>query len=351
MDFRFTAALDWRATDAHTLLRAYADRFGPGDAATLLIHGGSVESVAPAAEALGDGSPDMVLVEHVDASELAPRIDAVLGSAAPGDVPCLDAAGLRALFDLRAPGVRRAHRFTCNLCGTDAVAETRGWPRDTATCPRCGSAARFRGLADLIARDLFGSPEPLHALPPRPDLTGVGMSDPLPLAALLGRRMAYANTYYHCEPRLDVCAPGDHAGRYDLVVCSEVLEHVPDWRAALANVVAMARRYVVITVPGGKRRRMDALVGHHRHFVPGQIAAALREEGCDPVWGHRWGWPVHSLYRWGISRAGADRMYRSFGTERYSSVQIGLSNVLYGAFFVNDVFHRGDQIMVLGAKR
>ena len=39
--------------------------------------------------------------------------------------------------------------------------------------------------------------------------------------------MAYANTYYHCEPRLDVCAPGDHAGRYDLVVCSEVLEHVP----------------------------------------------------------------------------------------------------------------------------
>jgi SAM-dependent methyltransferase len=231
MDFRFTAALDWRATDAPTLLRAYADRFGPGDAATLLIHGGSVESVAPAAEALGDGSPDMVLVERAEAAELEPRIDAVLGTG-PAEgiltgVPRLGVGDLRALFDLRIPGVRRAHRFTCNLCGTEAVAETRGWPRDTATCPRCGSAARFRGLADLIARELFGSPEPLHALLPRPDLTGVGMSDPLPLAALLGRRMAYANTYYHCEPRLDVCAPGDHAGRYDLVVCSEVLEHVP----------------------------------------------------------------------------------------------------------------------------
>ena len=223
----FTAALEWGEPGAAGLLRAYAAHFRAGDAATLLIHGGPAADVAAVAADLGDGSPDMVLVEHVEARELAPRIDAVLGTAAPGDVPCLEAAGLRALFDLRVPGVRRAHRFTCNLCGTDAVAETRGWPRDTATCPRCGSAARFRGLADLVARELFDSPEPLHALPPRPDLTGVGMSDPLPLAALLGRRMAYANTYYHCEPRLDVCAPGEHAGRYDLVVCSEVLEHVP----------------------------------------------------------------------------------------------------------------------------
>ena len=39
--------------------------------------------------------------------------------------------------------------------------------------------------------------------------------------------MTYTNTFYHCEPRLDVCAPGEHAGRYDLVVCSEVFEHVP----------------------------------------------------------------------------------------------------------------------------
>jgi SAM-dependent methyltransferase len=39
--------------------------------------------------------------------------------------------------------------------------------------------------------------------------------------------MTYTNTFFHCEPRLDVCAPGDHAGRYDLVICSEVFEHVP----------------------------------------------------------------------------------------------------------------------------
>jgi SAM-dependent methyltransferase len=231
MSSTFTAALDWRSPEAAGLLREYADRFGPDEDATLLIHGGAAEDVGPAAAALGQGSPVMVLVEHVAAAELEPRVDAALARGGPdaalAGLPRLGAGDLRALYDLRLPGVQRAHRFTCNLCGAPGVAETRGWPRDTATCRGCGSAARFRGLAELIGRELFGSGDPLHALPARPDLTGVGMSDPTPLAAALGRRMAYANTFYHCEPRLDVCAPGDHAGRYDLVVCSEVLEHVP----------------------------------------------------------------------------------------------------------------------------
>jgi SAM-dependent methyltransferase len=134
---------------------------------------------------------------------------------------------------------------------------------------------------------------------------------------------------------------------FDLVVCSEVLEHIPDWRAALHHVVAMAGEHVLITVPGGRRREMDALVGHHRHFTVAEIADALRAEGCTPVLGRRWGFPVHTLYRWAISRAGAERLYGSFGTERYSRTQIALSDALYAAMFANDPFRRGDQVIVL----
>jgi SAM-dependent methyltransferase len=137
-------------------------------------------------------------------------------------------AALRSLYDLRLSGpYPRLHRFTCNLCGSEGVAENRGWPRDTATCTVCGSAARFRCLADIVARELFAADAPIPALPHRPDLVGAGMSDHPALAAALGRRLRYTNTFYHCEPRLDVSAPGEHAGRYDLVVCSEVFEHVP----------------------------------------------------------------------------------------------------------------------------
>jgi SAM-dependent methyltransferase len=137
---------------------------------------------------------------------------------------------------------------------------------------------------------------------------------------------------------------------FDVVVCSEVLEHIADWRAALGNVVSMTRRYLLVTVPGGRRRRMDAIVGHHRHFTVAELEEALRTAGLTPVSGRRWGFPLHTLYRWAISRVGANRMYETFGTEHYSRAQIVLSDALYAAFFVNDGFWRGDQIVVIARR-
>ena len=137
---------------------------------------------------------------------------------------------------------------------------------------------------------------------------------------------------------------------FDAVVCSEVLEHIGDWRAALRNVAAMTRRHLLVTVPGGRRRPMDAIVGHHRHFTVADIAGAVRAEGLTPVSARRWGFPLHTLYRWTISRVGAERMYETFGTKRYSRTQIALSDALYAAFFVNDAFPRGDQIVVVARR-
>lgn len=136
--------------------------------------------------------------------------------------------------------------------------------------------------------------------------------------------------------------------RFDLVVCSEVLEHVPDWPAAVANLARMARKYVLITVPTGKVRTMDRMVGHTQHFAGPELIAALRANGCEPLLVRRWGFPFHSLYRVAISSLGADRIYESFsGGERYGRGRRLVSDALYGLFFVNDLFRTGDEMIVL----
>src|SRR5262249_4784319 len=85
--------------------------------------------------------------------------------------------------------------------------------------------------------------------------------------------------------------------QFDLVVCSEVLEHLTDWRAAVANLVRMARKELVITVPSGPIRTMDRLVGHLQHFAGPELCAVLAEHGCTIVRTRLWGFPAHSLYK------------------------------------------------------
>ena len=167
----FTVALDWREPAAADLLRDYAGRFGRGDDATLVIHGGSASGRRAVAAALGDDSPEMVLVEQVEPSELEPRIDAVLSPGpAHGAWRACPGWSVRpaGLYDLRLAPYPAGAPVHVQPLWDGGVAETQGWPRDTATCPGCGSAARFRGLADLVARELFGSADPLYALPPGP---------------------------------------------------------------------------------------------------------------------------------------------------------------------------------------
>ena len=36
---------------------------------------------------------------------------------------------------------------------------------------------------------------------------------------------------------------------FDLVLCSEVLEHIPDWKKALSELQRVSRKYIVLTIP------------------------------------------------------------------------------------------------------
>jgi SAM-dependent methyltransferase len=139
--------------------------------------------------------------------------------------------------------------------------------------------------------------------------------------------------------------------QFDLVVCSETLEHIAEWRLAVDNLVAMTRRGLLITVPSGVIRPVDKLVGHHQHFAGPELVRELEQRGLSVRLMRFWGFPMHSLYRVAVDKVGSDALYESFAEGKpFSRSQKLLSDVLYTAFFLNQPFRSGSQLIVLAEK-
>jgi SAM-dependent methyltransferase len=91
----------------------------------------------------------------------------------------------------------------------------------------------------------------------------------------------------------------DYRGWATHAVCSEVLEHVEDPEAFLAN----ARPYLapgcrlIVTVPGGPMSAFDRHIGHRRHFTPKSMRALLERAGFVVERSVGAGFPFFNLYR------------------------------------------------------
>lgn len=136
--------------------------------------------------------------------------------------------------------------FRCNICGGKCVAPAAALRRGVPSCPTCGSTVRTRGIVHLLTTELFGESIALPDLPQHPAIAGIGLSDSKGYASRLAKKLAYRNTFFHAEPRLDIAkVPPELFARYDFLIASDVFEHVaPPVSRAFVN----ARR---LLKPGG----------------------------------------------------------------------------------------------------
>ncbi len=59
-------------------------------------------------------------------------------------------------------------------------------------------------------------------------ITGIGLTDSTLITECLERRLSFANTYYHREPKIDLMdATSGADAAYDFIIASEVFEHLP----------------------------------------------------------------------------------------------------------------------------
>ncbi|MEO5925286.1 MAG: methyltransferase domain-containing protein [Bryobacteraceae bacterium] len=144
--------------------------------------------------------------------------------------------------------------FICNVCGAICPKSAGPPGREVASCA-CNSTVRLRGLVAALSNEIFGVPLALPDFPAMKGLRGFGMSDPLNLSQQLEKKFDYTNTFYHQPPTIDITKPADTEwGRYDFIVSSEVMEHVPPpVENAFANLYRLLKPngVLLLTVPYG----------------------------------------------------------------------------------------------------
>jgi SAM-dependent methyltransferase len=209
-------------------------------------------------------------------------------------------AGRRLLHVLRPPGDRRGdERGTCSVCGAETRFVLNSWiipptaaaewgaewvqpfvRRETLLCTSCSSSLRVRRLADVLLEHYAEGAASIAGLVEEPgfraldiaEINAVGEMHPF-LAGL--PRLRHSEYGEGGEDILDLSYPDES---FDLVLTSETLEHVPDWRRAAAETRRVLR-------PGGR----------HVFTVPLVPTRETTEDVSDRGWHHGRGSGVFRL--------------------------------------------------------
>ena len=153
------------------------------------------------------------------------------------------------------------------------------------------------------------------------------------------KRLPYA------EFRAGDIAVAPLAGTWELIVCSEVIEHIKDYPRALQHLRAMCSGHLIVTVPSGRIFPIDLQMGHHQHFSAQEMCAALERAGFTPLTVWRWGFPWHTAYKHLIN-ASPDAAMNRFGSREYTRVERLIARALTTLFYLNTK-RSGLQLIVL----
>jgi SAM-dependent methyltransferase len=102
-----------------------------------------------------------------------------------------------------------------------------------------------------------------------------------------------------CQQDLGEPIPETERGRYDLAVCSEVIEHVPNDQRVIENVsnLLAPQGWLVLTTQTGNIYKTEQFLGHLRHYHLDELCDRLTKAGFRIVRAYRSGWPFLNMQK------------------------------------------------------
>ena len=137
---------------------------------------------------------------------------------------------------------------------------------------------------------------------------------------------------------------GLYGRKFDLTTCVDVVEHIEDDVATLANIKRVTGKYALVsTIQGNHLPEWEReAVGHVRNYRRGELVEKMQSVGFEIDRVVEWGFPFYSpLYRTYLTMVGGG------GTDgKYGPMRLFLASAIYNLFKLNSA-RRGDLILVL----
>lgn len=172
---------------------------------------------------------------------------------------------------------------------------------------------------------------------PRAALFGVDLAE----SQVVANRQAMPHaTFFAMDLDQRSAVPSELLGKCDVVVASELIEHVGDPLQLLENARTLTRPggRLLLSTQSGPLRETERRVGHQRHFSVDQMRALLQQAGWNPERVYNSGFPFHDLSKWYANR-NPDASMKQFAQGKYGLREDLLCFLLRTAFVLNSRTH------------
>ncbi|MDO8648464.1 MAG: class I SAM-dependent methyltransferase [Candidatus Peregrinibacteria bacterium] len=164
-------------------------------------------------------------------------------------------------------------------------------------------------------------------------------------AVIRAREKVPEGTFHHA-------ALPEISAQYDVIICSEVIEHTTKYRDIIRWIAdhLAPGGLLILSTQAGKIHASDRYTGHTQHFVKADLDALLQEEGFTIESSRLWGWPLFTLQKY-LTDVSFDRVregYLEGGLTRWKRF---IFAVTYRLYFLHDAIPFGPQIYIKAAKK
>lgn len=133
----------------------------------------------------------------------------------------------------------------------------------------------------------------------------------------------------------------------DVAVCTEVIEHTPDFERILRWLRTNIRAggTLVLSTPHSPMEAPDEFYGHTQHFALGDLTMLLEQNGFKIDVARRWGFPFFTLQRL-LTRAQFERVRRGFMEGKMTFKKKAAFGAAYWLYILHDWIPFGPQIFI-----